>query len=332
MGRRPKQSTPAGVAAIDGYVVIDKPAGMTSHDVVARARRALMTRRIGHAGTLDPGATGVLVLGIGRATRLLRFVSDLPKTYRGEIVFGATTTTLDDDGEVTARFPMPDLAIERVHEIARQFVGTIEQIPPMVSAIKVNGQRLYELARAGVEIERAPRTVTITRFDVAPGDDPLVYSFVVECSSGTYVRSLVADLGIRLGGGAHLRHLRRESIGPFVVAEAVALDALSRSDVGSSLGLVQHLDAVTVHDDLIDDVAHGKILDRRVLEVVGDGPWALSSRDARLLGVYEPWTTERIKPAVVLVDVNASDASSAIQSPPAESEAEATSKDRPVGR
>ena len=327
MGRRPKRATPEGVEEIDGYVVIDKPAGITSHDVVARARRALMTRRIGHAGTLDPGATGVLVLGVGRATRLLRFVSDLPKTYRGEIVFGTTTSSLDDEGEVTGQFAMSDLDPERVRETSRQFVGTTEQIPPMVSAIKVDGRRLYELARQGVEIERAPRTVTVTRFDLEPSDDPLVFRFVVDCSSGTYVRALAADLGVALGGGAHLRGLRRESIGPFVVEDAVELDALSRADVGSSLGLVRHLDVVVVTDELIEDIAHGKILERRVLEVVGEGPWALSSGDARLLGVYEPWTKERIKPAVVLID-----ASDLVQSPQVDTETTVLTKDSPSGR
>ncbi len=327
MGRRPRDAARAGVPEIDGYVVIDKPAGMTSHDVVARARRALMSRRIGHAGTLDPGATGVLVLGVGRATRLLRFVSDLPKSYRGEIVFGATTSTLDDEGEITATFPMADLEVEHVREVARQFLGTIEQIPPMVSAIKVDGRRLYELAREGIEIERAPRSVTITRFDIEPSDDPLVFGFVVDCSSGTYVRSLAADLGTRLGGGAHLRNLRRESIGSFTIEGAVAIDGLSRSDVAPSLGLVQHLDVITVSDAIEVEVAHGKILERRALEVVGEGPWALCSGDARLLGVYEPWTTERIKPAVVLIDANDS------PEPPArEPEANVPPNDDPLGR
>ena len=327
MGRHPKRAAPEGVEEIDGYVVIDKPAGITSHDVVARARRALDIARIGHAGTLDPGATGVLVLGVGRATRLLRFVSDLPKTYRGEIVFGTTTSTLDDEGEISGQFAMSDLDPDRVLESARQFVGTIEQIPPMVSAIKVGGKRLYELARQGIEIERTARTVTITRFDCRPTDDPLVYTFVVECSSGTYVRSLAADLGAVLGGGAHLRGLRREAIGPFSVDGAVVLDELSRADIASSLGLVQHLDAVVVANALIEDIAHGKILERRVVEVVGEGPWSLASPDGRLLGVYERWTKERIKPAVVLIDAHGP-----VPSVPAVSETTLLTREPPLGR
>ncbi|HUY05743.1 MAG TPA: tRNA pseudouridine(55) synthase TruB [Acidimicrobiales bacterium] len=327
MGRRPTRASPGGVQEIDGYVVIDKPAGITSHDVVARARRLLATRRIGHAGTLDPGATGVLVLGVGRATRLLRFVSDQPKSYRGEIVFATTTSTLDDAGEITGRFEMPNLEPERISLVARRFVGTIKQIPPMVSAIKVDGTRLYELARKGIEVERAPRSVTITRFDLEPTKDRFVFSFVVDCSSGTYVRSLAADLGAALGGGAHLRRLRREGIGPFRLDGAVVLDALSRDDVAPSLGLVRHLDRIVVDDRLITDIAHGKIFERRALEVVGDGPWALQSKDARLLGVYESWTTERIKPAVVLLDADELERSKS-----ADPELTPLTKDSPDGR
>lgn len=327
MARRPNRAPSGDREEVDGFVVVDKPAGMTSHDVVARARRALATRRIGHAGTLDPGATGVLVLGVGRGTRLLRYVSGLAKTYRGEVVFGVTTSTLDDEGDITGQFNMSGLTTEHVRDVANRFVGTIEQTPPMVSAIKVDGRKLYELARAGVEIERAPRSVTITRLECVPTEDPLVYTLVVDCSSGTYVRSIAADLGSALGGGAHLRRLRREAVGPFGLDEAISLDLLSRADVRPSLGLVRHLDAVFVDDAVIGDIAHGKILERRFIEVVGEGPWALASKDARLLGVYEQWTPERIKPAVVLIE-----ASRPVQPSAAEDPSPALHEDHPDGR
>ncbi len=300
MGRRPRSATREGVPEIDGYVVIDKPAGMTSHDVVARARRALETRRIGHAGTLDPGATGVLVLGIGRATRLLRFVSELPKSYSGEIVFGVTTTTLDNEGEATGTFTMEDLTPERVVAAAAEFVGTIEQIPPMVSAIKIDGERLYDLARQGIEVERTPRSITITRFEVTPTDEPLHYRFLVDCSSGTYVRSLVADLGEALGGGAHLRGLRRQSIGSFDLEESEELATLTREAVRPPTGLVRHLTSIVVEGELEGPITHGRVLERRSLEAVGEGPFALLSAGQDLLAIYESWTTERIKPAVVI--------------------------------
>src|SRR5262245_47606720 len=146
-----------------GFAVVDKPAGFTSHDVVAKARRQLGTKRIGHSGTLDPDATGVLLLGIGRATRLLRFTGDLPKTYVGEVVLGVETSTLDAAGEVTATYDMRGVTLDEMRAAAAGFIGDIEQVPPMVSAIQVDGRRLHELARQGVEVARAPRPVNVHR-------------------------------------------------------------------------------------------------------------------------------------------------------------------------
>src|SRR4051794_33698609 len=210
-------STPRGADGPDGLAVVDKPAGWTSHDVVAKARGGFGTKKVGHAGTLDPDATGVLLLGVGKTTRLLRFLLDLPKSYVGEIVLGAETTTLDDSGDVTATYDMSGVTLEQVRAAAARFVGDIEQIPPMVSAVKVDGRRLHELAREGKEVERAPRPVTVYRFDVDRTDDALVYRVEVDCSSGTYIRTLAADVGLALGGGAHLRRLRRTAVGPHTV-------------------------------------------------------------------------------------------------------------------
>ena len=209
----------------DGFSVVDKQSGWTSHDVVARARKVLGERRVGHAGTLDPDATGVLLLGVGRATRLLRFLTALPKTYTGEVVFGRETSTLDSSGETTATHDMT-LTLAEVAAAAATLTGPIMQVPPMVSALKVDGRRLHELAREGIEVEREPRPVTVYRFDVESTPDPLVYRIEVECSAGTYVRSLAADLGHALGGGAHLRALRRTRIGSFGEDEAHPVDAL----------------------------------------------------------------------------------------------------------
>ncbi|HRW39594.1 MAG TPA: tRNA pseudouridine(55) synthase TruB, partial [Aquihabitans sp.] len=190
----------------DGLVVVDKPAGWTSHDVVAKSRGLLGTRKVGHAGTLDPDATGVLLLGVGRATKLLRYLSPLGKAYVGEVVLGVETSTLDAAGEVTATHDMAGTTLDDVRRAAGAFVGDIEQIPPMVSAVKVGGKRLHELARQGIEVERQPRPVTVHTLDVLPGPEgePLVVTIAVSCSSGTYVRTLAADLGAALGGGAHL--------------------------------------------------------------------------------------------------------------------------------
>ncbi|HVF13987.1 MAG TPA: tRNA pseudouridine(55) synthase TruB, partial [Acidimicrobiales bacterium] len=175
---------------VDGIAIVDKPAGCTSHDVVARGRRIFGQRRVGHAGTLDPDATGVLVLGLGRATRLLKYLTGLPKTYVGEVVLGVETSTLDAAGEVVAVHDMAGVTMADVQAAASRLVGEIEQVPPMVSAVKIGGRRLHELARAGLEVDRPARRVTVSRFDVAATDAPGVFAVEVDCSSGTYVRAL----------------------------------------------------------------------------------------------------------------------------------------------
>ncbi len=286
----------------DGLVVVDKPAGWTSHDVVAKSRGLLGTRKVGHSGTLDPDATGVLLLGIGRATRLLRFLSPLSKAYEGEVVFGTETSTLDAAGEVTATHDMGVLDLARVQAAARRFVGEIEQVPPMVSAVKVGGRRLHELARQGVEVEREARPVTIHHLEVSPGPvgDDHVFAIDVECSSGTYIRTLAADIGHALGGGAHLRNLRRTSVGPFTLADAVPLEQVAPEVVRPMVEVVRHLEAVTVSDELVEAVAVGKVLDRAQLAPQGAGPWALVDPTGRLLAVYEAFRGDTVKPAVVL--------------------------------
>jgi tRNA pseudouridine55 synthase len=274
--------------------VVDKPAGMTSHDVVAVARRQLGERRVGHAGTLDPDATGVLLVGVGSVTRLMRFLSGADKCYEGEVVFGVETSTLDAGGEVTARHEMTVGLDDVRRAVADHLVGAIEQVPPMVSALKVGGRRLHELAREGVEVERAPRPVIVRRFGTESTDDPLVYRIEVECSSGTYIRSLAADLGRLLGGGAHLRALRRTAVGSFGLAEARPLDAL---ELLPPRAAVRDLPAVTVDGDTATRIAHGAVLDRLG---EGDGPWAVFDPAGELLAVYERHGTAAVKPAVVL--------------------------------
>jgi tRNA pseudouridine55 synthase len=258
-------------------------------------------KRCGHAGTLDPDATGVLVIGVGRATRLLRFATALPKFYEAEVVLGTATSTLDASGAVTGTFDMAAVTPDQVRAAAGSLTGRILQIPPMVSAVKVGGRRLYELARAGIEVERAPRPVEVFRFDVAPTGDPSVYAISVECSSGTYVRVLAADLGAALGGGAHLRALRRAAIGGFSAAGAVTLDALGLGDLRPMEALVAHLSRVVVEAAVADEVAHGRVLSRQLVAATGEGPWAVSDETGRLLAVYEAIPAERMKPLVVVV-------------------------------
>ena len=270
---------------------------MTSHDVVARARRVLGTRKVGHSGTLDPGATGLLLLGVGAATRLLRFLTDLPKTYTTEIVLGVETDTLDDSGVVTASHEMAAVTPADVVRAAGGLTGDIEQVPPMVSAVRVDGRRLHELAREGKEVEREPRPVSVYRFDVAPTADPLVFEATVECSSGTYVRTLAADLGAALGGGAHLRRLRRTRIGSFGEADALPVDHIELLTAAEGL---RDYAAVTIDEPTAALVANGRVLARPALGVDGDGPWRLLDERGMLRAVYEPRGQDEVKPAVVL--------------------------------
>jgi len=283
----------------DGLVVVDKGAGWTSHDVVAKLRGVLHTKKVGHSGTLDPDATGVLLIGVGRVTRLLRFLTALPKTYTGEVVLGVSTSTLDASGEVTARHDM-SVTLDEVRAAAATLTGNILQVPPMVSAVQIGGKRLHELARAGIEVEREARPVTVHRFDVDATDDPLVYRIEVECSSGTYIRSLAEDVGVALGGGGHLRNLRRTAIGSFTLAEARTIEAIAASEDQTILppaSALRDYPNVTASRELLGS---GKVLERSQLGVEGDGPWAVLDEDGRLLAIYEPHRGDTVKPAVVI--------------------------------
>jgi tRNA pseudouridine55 synthase len=284
----------------DGVVAVDKPAGWTSHDVVAKSRGLLGTKKVGHAGTLDPSATGVLVLGVGRATRLLRYLGDLSKEYVGELVLGAETTTLDADGEVVRTHEMGAVTLDDVRRAAGGFVGPILQVPPMVSAVKVDGRRLHELARAGVEVEREARPVTVHSLSVDGHDEPGVFRLTVSCSGGTYVRTLAADIGTALGGGANLRNLRRTAVGSFDLAGAVALDELAPEAVRPPAEAVAHLPPVAVGEEVAADVAHGKVLPLDRLGATGDGPWAVLDGRGALLAVYRAHRQGTAKPDLVL--------------------------------
>jgi tRNA pseudouridine55 synthase len=291
---------PPGANQVNGLAVVDKEAGWTSHDVVARCRRTFGQKRVGHAGTLDPDATGVLLVGLGRATRLMRFLTALPKTYEAEVVLGTATSTLDASGEVTGTWDMGGVTLADVRQAAASLTGPIMQIPPMVSAVKVGGRRLHTLAREGIEVERVARPVTVHRFDVMPGMTPGVFRIEVECSSGTYVRALAADLGTALGGGAHLRNLRRTRIGSFGTEDARLVDELTAAVVLTPAQAMRDLDQVVVSPDVQKHVARGLPLDRIPLGVTGNGPWGLVDAGHRLLAVYEATETDRIRPAVVL--------------------------------
>lgn len=302
MARRPAQ--------VHGFCLVDKPAGMTSHDVVGRLRRRFNERRIGHSGTLDPDATGALIVAVGNATRLLRYFSDLPKTYTARFITGAATDTLDDSGVVTRTADMSGVTLADARRVAASLTGRIMQVPPMVSAIKVDGRRLHELAREGVTVEREAREIEVYSFDV---DGPMVvrdgnpvFDVAVTCSSGTYVRTLADDFGTALGGCAHLGNLRRRAIGDFRVGESPrdddSIDAAELRTV--SVGLA-HLRRVVVNDEVARWVLTGRPLAAAQLGVdpttkaVGhDAVCVVADERDHVLAVYRIGDTCR--PEVVL--------------------------------
>jgi tRNA pseudouridine55 synthase len=214
----------------DGLVIVDKPGGLTSHDVVARIRRLAGTRRVGHAGTLDPMATGVLVVGVEKATRLLGYLTLTQKQYEATIRLGQSTSTDDAEGEVTFTASADRVSAETISKAVAELTGEIQQVPPAVSAIKVDGQRAYKLTRAGAAPELKPRPVTVYEFtvtDVRPAGDLLDVDATVRCSSGTYIRALARDLGRELGTGGHLTALRRTRVGGYGLDAARTLDQLA---------------------------------------------------------------------------------------------------------
>ena len=214
---------------LDGAVLIDKPAGPTSHDVVDAMRRHFAIKKVGHCGTLDPNATGLLIIVLGRGTKLSEKLMSDDKIYRGTIKFGEATSSYDADGELVASLPLPPLTLEQLNQAATEFVGDLMQKPPMVSAVKKNGIPLYKLARKGLEVEREPRLIHIYRFLFSSYQEPLG-AFELACTKGTYVRSVAHDLGQNLGCGAHLATLRRMRSGKFDVAQATEFEAVMKLD------------------------------------------------------------------------------------------------------
>jgi tRNA pseudouridine55 synthase len=210
-------------SAFDGAILIDKPVGPTSHDVVDAIRRRFQIKKVGHCGTLDPNATGLLIIVLGRGTKLSEKLMGDDKVYEGTIKFGETTDSYDADGKILETKPVPQLTLEQLNEEATKFIGDQMQMPPMVSAIKKNGVPLYKLARKGIEVEREPRLIHIYNFRFTKYELPLA-EFRVACTKGTYVRSIAHDLGQKLGCGAHLATLRRSVSGKFDVADAIKFD------------------------------------------------------------------------------------------------------------
>ncbi|MGC4109049.1 MAG: tRNA pseudouridine(55) synthase TruB [Nocardioides sp.] len=267
-----------------GLVVVDKPGGMTSHDVVARVRRLAGTRKVGHAGTLDPMATGVLVLGLNRATRLLGQLTLTDKRYDARIRLGASTTTDDAEGEVVATHATEALTEDDVRSALAAFVGEVEQVPSAVSAVKVDGKRAYARVRDGEDVDLPARRVTIHAIEVTAMDLPSV-DVSVHCSSGTYVRAIARDLGVALGVGGHLTALRRTAVGPFDLSASRTLDALAEEFAMTPIGAAARacFPALDLDDQQAADVRVG-----RALDVPLDGLTAVFAPDGAFLALYEP--------------------------------------------
>jgi tRNA pseudouridine55 synthase len=286
----------------DGLVVVDKPAGWTSHDVVARLRRLAGTRRVGHAGTLDPPATGVLVVGVGAATRLLHHLVLTDKAYLATIRLGQSTVTDDATGALLGERSAQRLPEDRVVAALRTFVGRIDQVPSAVSAVKVGGKRAYHEVRAGNDVQLAPRKVTVSRFVATrfsrPTPDLLDLDVEVECSSGTYVRALARDLGALLDVGGHLTALRRTRVGPFTLAHAHTLDALAERDDPVTLPLTDALRAAfpvrVVDDQEAAELSFGRSLHPRAIA----GTHAALTADGKAVALLRE-ESDRARPVLV---------------------------------
>jgi tRNA pseudouridine55 synthase len=284
-----------------GIVVVDKPGGITSHDVVGRCRRIFGTRKVGHAGTLDPMATGVLVIGIERGTKILGLISGTSKTYLGTVRLGQSTTTDDAEGEVLQSIPANHVTDEQVIAATAALRGRIEQVPSAVSAIKVAGKRAYQLAREGEQVELAARSVNIDRFDVLdirrePG--LLDLDVVVDCSSGTYIRALARDVGTALGVGGHLTALRRTRVGGFGLNQARTLELLAEEPQLSYTldeACLQAFGRRELSDDDALAVSHGKPLPAAGIE----GTYAAVAPDGRVMALLED-SGRRTKSVVVI--------------------------------
>ena len=281
-------------ATAAGLVVVDKPGGMTSHDVVSRVRRLAGTRKVGHAGTLDPMATGVLVLGVNRATRLLGHLMLTEKAYDATIRLGVATTTDDAEGETTAVASAVGLDEATVRATLAEFVGDIEQVPTAVSAIKVDGKRAYQRVRDGEDVELKARPVTIhdlvvtgLRRAVAEGSptDVLDVDVSVRCSSGTYIRAIARDLGARLGVGGHLTALRRTAVGPYDLGAAHTLDELGERFTMMPIGVAARA-AFPVWE--LDEEQAADVRVGRALQVAVDRLTAVFAPDGEFLALYEP--------------------------------------------
>lgn len=295
-----------------GILLIDKPLGLTSHDVVSRTRRALNTKRVGHAGTLDPLATGLLLVAVGHATRFLNYLPLEPKVYEAVFRFGQSTNTFDAEGDITATAPIPDDLPLRIAEALPQFQGEIEQIPPMFSAVKKAGKPLYTYARKGEDIERESRRVTLHEFSVTPtfspeslpflSPDPAPNTadigFTIVCSGGTYVRSLAHDLGAAVGIPAHLAALRRTAIGRFGIEDAIPLESITPEELWPLSDALPPLPFVPLNETQVTYVHQGRTI--RTRELPPEPTVALTDPTGNVIAIARATAANLLQPEIVI--------------------------------
>lgn len=291
-------------AIVSGILNINKPPGLTSHDVVDRIRRLVGQQQVGHAGTLDPFATGVLLMLLGRATRLMEYAHALPKTYQAEITLGTSSDTDDVTGQITRRTQIEPPSRERIEEILKTFRGAIQQVPPAWAAVKIKGKKLYEYARAGESVKAQPRTVTIHRLTVRQYTYPKL-RLIIECSSGTYIRALARDIGSALDTGAYVSSLERTAIGKFDIRHSIGLDKLSTTNLPSLLQppktLLENFPSVKVSPASVVKLKHGQPIGWGTDALPSNTPLALFGQDDDLIGIgyYHP-TTSLLHPKKIL--------------------------------
>ncbi len=291
---------------ISGIINVNKEAGMTSHDVVFKLRKILQEKKIGHGGTLDPDVTGVLPIAVGKATRMIEYMQEEGKIYEGEITLGYSTTTEDASGDLVERTPVLDIAEQAVDEAMASFVGRITQIPPMYSAVKVNGRKLYEYARAGEEVERPQRQIYIYSFErtsqIELADDCARFTFRVRCGKGTYVRTLSVDLGAKLGYASHMSKLERTGSAGMDLADALTLEEISSMVAENDFSFLQPIErgigdlpVVELKEEQVQDATFG-----RVVELNAEAERLAGFHDGQLIAIFEK-RDQLYKPSKVLV-------------------------------
>ncbi len=304
------------LSKLDGVLVLNKPAGMTSHDCVFKVRKLLRTKKVGHTGTLDPDVTGVLPICIGRATKIVEYLTGATKTYEGEVTIGFSTTTEDSSGDVVERREINETFTRaQIETVLKSLTGTIEQVPPMYSAVKINGKKLYEYARQGIEIERPARTIQIYQFELLDERDMFTgenisFRFRVTCSKGTYVRTLAVMIGEKLGYPSHMSYLKRTGSGQFSLTDCLTFEqieqAVEEGTIQSLLHPIEralfHLPKFKINDTLAEKVRNGAVLPCPEDESLLEGQFLMVDSTGKCMAIYAQHPTKKhlIKPVKVL--------------------------------